>query len=132
MGWLFTSGQSRTDLIQRRIAPWANNGHKGETLKHSAVGNVLWTVRRNTDPDGKSELWIGCDLMSSDRSYGWGYKDMEESMGPCEVSCPLRFLDMVPLRECNATCPKNGHGHIWARDWRVKVRQYHDRRASAC
>ena len=71
-GWLFTSGQSRTDLIQRRIAPWANDGHKGEILKHSALGNVLWTVRRNTNLDGKSELWIGRYLMRSDRSYGWG------------------------------------------------------------
>lgn len=53
--------------------------------------------------------------------YGleWGYKDMTEEMGPCEVDCPLSILAL-------ATTPApNNHAHIW----REKVRQYWKARA---
>jgi hypothetical protein len=42
---------------------------------------------------------------------------MEESMGPCYYSCPLKYLDLVPE-------PDNRY----AKEWRIKVRAYHARR----
>ena len=46
----------------------------------------------------------------------WGYKDIEESMGPCEVNCPLAYLEMAPD-------PDGEYGQ----DWRERVRQHHAR-----
>ena len=114
MGWLTTQGQTRHELIERRIASWENDGHKGITLKHTAVGNVLWTVRQVTKPTGEVDTFIGCDLMRSERGYGWGYKDMDEGMGPCYYTCPLSFLKLAPVLN---------------EGWREKVRQYHGERA---
>ncbi len=119
MGWLFTQGQTRSELIARRTRPWQNQGISAHCLEHTCVGNVLWTVWEHTK-GGKAERFIGCDLMAVQRGYGWGYKDMEESMGPCYYSCPLKYLDMTP--EPDSRC---------AKEWRVKVRQYHARRAQA-
>lgn len=39
-------------------------------------------------------------------------KDMDESMGPADLSCPVKFFDMVP-------CPETGY----AKEWRERVRQ---------
>jgi hypothetical protein len=56
-------------------------------------------------------LYIGCDLLAPARKgEGWGYKDLCESMGPCYYTCPLSYLDMVPV--ANAA-------------WRDQVRAWH-------
>ena len=111
MGWLTTRGFTKQDVINDRIAPWENGTYAGNTLRHSARGNVLWTVRTlTTKATGEIILYIGCDLLRSERNYGWGYKDMDESEHPYYYSCPLSYLDMVPVA-CEA--------------WRAKVREYH-------
>jgi hypothetical protein len=43
----------------------------------------------------------------------WGYKDIDESMGPVEVNCPLSFLDGLS--------PATG----FATKWRERVKKYH-------
>lgn len=50
--------------------------------------------------------------------YIFGYKDMDETMGPCETECPPAILDLL-------TEPDNEH----AREWRVRCRAAADRRA---
>lgn len=116
MGWLYSEGQTRRQLIAHLTKDWTS-GETGKTfrcLKHTARGNVLWTVWEITKPDGTTDRFIGCALMQTLKGYGWGYKAMEESMGPCYYSCPLSYLDMVP-------CPD----HEYAVEWREKVRHYH-------
>jgi hypothetical protein len=119
MGWLFTSGQTRSELIHRRTKSWANEeaGLEAKCLEHCTVGNVLWTVWEHRHRDGAVQRYIGCDLMAPQRGYGWGYKDMEESMGPCYYSCPLKYLDQVPEPDSR-----------YAKEWRGKVRAYHAKR----
>lgn len=113
MGWTFTRDTTRGDVIADRIAAWSNDTHTGRTLRHCTKGNVLWTVREITDKRaGMTERYIGCDLLRCERGYGWGYKDMEESSGPYYYSCPLAYLEMVPVA-CEA--------------WRARVREYHAR-----
>jgi hypothetical protein len=119
MGWLYTSGITRSELIARRTKPWENQGLSARCLEHTCVGNVLWTVWEHTK-DGKAERFIGCDLLAGHNGSGWGYKDMEESMGPCYYSCPLKYLDLVPEPDSP-----------YAKEWRTKVREYHARRARA-
>jgi len=121
MGWLFTHGQTRAELIRHLIR--AEDGAKAlhVTLCHCVRGNVLWTVREVTPKTGEHgclpgfpQRYIGCDLLACRRGFGWGYKDLCERMGPLYYHCPLPYLDMVP--EENA-------------DWRAAVRAWHARRA---
>ena len=78
-------------------------------------GNTLWTVQEVVKT---GERFIGCYLMQGREGSrdGWGYKPMEESMGPCETTCPPCFFDMVP-------CPEG-----YAVEWRKRVLADHARR----
>lgn len=98
-----------------------------ETIAHCFRGAVthsgrLWKVVKMTWwKDGKelkSDKFLALDLMEC-RGKCWGYKDLEESMGPYNVDCPLSYLDMVPDPGGNATA------------WREKVRAYHAKRAAS-
>jgi hypothetical protein len=64
-----------------------------------------------------AERWITCDLLKYQKEFGWGYKDMEESMFPYYFSCPRGYLEMVPLDKFG--------GHP---EWREGVKQYHEKR----
>ena len=44
----------------------------------------------------------------------WGYKDMEESMHPYYYSCPLSYLELVPIDQYGGNAA-----------WRAGVQQYH-------
>lgn len=75
MGWLMTQGQSRKQLIERRIASFDDgNGRKDVCLKHALAGTCLWKVMESTYPDGRVERWIGLDRLGADRGLGWGYR----------------------------------------------------------
>lgn len=114
MGWLFRQGATKSDLIQRLTETEENETRRWETLTHSVRGNVLWAVVELTHKTERtSKRFIACYLLRSDKGYGWGYKDMEESMGPAYYSCPLKYLEMVP--EANAA-------------WREAVREHHRQR----
>lgn len=63
-----------------------------------------------------TERWIGCDLMRHQKDYGWGYKDLDEICGPYYYSCPLKYLDLVPIETYGGND-----------EWRENVRQYHAR-----
>lgn len=126
MGWLFTSGQSRRELIENRTRSWERESGGmlvvSQCLAHCARGNVLWSVwERRYLKDGvqcqPDERWISCDLMQCQRGYGWGYKDMEESCFPYYYSCPLKYLGMVPIAVYGGRA-----------DWRECVRSYHEKK----
>ncbi len=111
MGWLFTKGSTRKELIAELTANSEYNGVVRRCLRHTAVGNVLWTVWEvSGHPEKGIYRYIGCDLLACQRGFGWGYKNMSESMGPFYYSCPLAYLDMVPVAN---------------QEWRDKVREYH-------
>lgn len=129
MGWLFKPGSSRKSLLAERIEGWQHTTQDGMTVTSTCLAHcyrggsfsgVLWTVwERTFEKDGEqsqpTERWIGCDLLQYSRGdEGWGYKDMEESMGPYYYSCPLKYLDLVP--------------EVANEDWREGVRQHHERR----
>lgn len=106
MGWHYEHSE-RADMIRELTEE--HNGAR--CLAHTAVGNVLWTVWEHAAVG----RWIGCDLM--ERAGGrWGHKPMDEAMGPCYYTCPLRYLEMVP----DVACP----------EWRDQVRAYHAERTA--
>lgn len=112
MGWSFTYGATRADIIAKQIETWSSSAETDRVIAHTCVGNVLWTVHeqvKNATPD-QVHRYIGCDLLQRENGYGWGYKDMCESVHPYYYTCPLKYLDIVPV-----ACEK----------WREKVREHH-------
>jgi hypothetical protein len=117
MGWLFSQGQTRKELIAKRIETQENEFGKWETIAHSIRGNCLWrVVAYSNKRTGINDKYIALDLLGSDKGYGWGYKDMTEHDGPHFYTCPLKYLTMVEE-------PKEEY----AKNWRAKVREYHAR-----
>ncbi len=131
MGWLFKQGYSRKDLIQERTENWERTSDemlvKTVCLAHCYRGGsfsgVLWAVwERTFAKDGQNvrptERWITCDLLKYQQGYGWGYKDMAECMHPYFYSCPLGYLQQVPIDQYG--------GHA---EWRELVHKYHATKA---
>lgn len=91
-----------------------------QPLTHALRGQHLWVVfeRRPDIPPEQAtpERFICLYLLGSQKGYGWGYKAVEETMGPAETGCPLSYLDMVPDPGSYST------------DWRERVRKHHERR----
>jgi hypothetical protein len=127
MGWLFKQGCSRKDLIHERTENWERTSNemlvKTVCLAHCYRGGtfsgVLWGVwERTFTKDGLTiqpeERWITCDLLRYRKDFGWGYKDLEESMHPYFYSCPLGYLKQVPMDQYG--------GHA---EWREGVQRYH-------
>jgi len=117
MGWLFTEGQTRRQLIEHLTKTEENDKRKWTTLKRYCSGNTLFTVQEVLNKETlETHRFIGVYLMAPHKGYGWGYKDMDESMGPYQVGCPLSFFDMVPDPGSYAT------------EWRKQCRFAHARR----
>lgn len=130
MGWTYPYGVDRKQLIAQRVEGWERDTGemlvKSTCLKHCYRGGVfsgvLWSVwERTFTKDGDevqpSERWIQCDLLRCDRGE-WGYKDMEEAMHPYYYSCPLSYLDHVPIDRYGGNA-----------EWREQVAEHHRRRA---
>ncbi|MGK2927659.1 MAG: hypothetical protein ACSLE2_18755 [Lysobacterales bacterium] len=112
MGWYF-SNASKSDLIKELTSESIGAEWTRTTIAHAVRGSVLWTVNQVSRLNGQeSRLFIGCDLLQKSGGY-WGHKPLSEEDGPYYYSCPLKYLDMVPVQNA---------------DWRVKVREYHARR----
>ncbi len=115
MGWLFKSGYDKSMLIKDLIKGEENEQQARRTRVHCVRGNVLWSVIEITHKqEHRTERFIACHLLASEKGYGWGYKDMCESMHPLYYSCPLKYLEMVP--------------EVANESWRELVRHYHQRR----
>jgi len=124
MGWTYTRGQTRAELIAELTAT-REFDHGGHRITRVAIdkarsGSALWVLFEDRDENGtvivrgigdtvKVERFIALFLLSS-KGGGQGYKDMDESMHPYTYSCPLRFLDASP-----AACE----------EWRAGVRKWH-------
>lgn len=119
MGWLFTEGQTKKEVIERVTRTWTTT-EDGDTITYMATdkairGNCLWVVFQRESGTGTT-AFIALFLLRKERLYGWGYKDMQESMHPYYYTCPLSFLDKAPVA---------------CEPWREQVRAYHARMALA-
>ncbi len=112
MGWLYSSNWYNKKALVNHIL---NDDTYHKALKHRLNGNNLWAVFENTNPECPVEhrRYICLFLLGCQRNYGWGYKDISESMGPYQVDCPVSFFDLVPDPGGFAT------------EWRAKVRAAH-------
>lgn len=131
MGWTFIRGATKSRVVGERLEAtdyvvsldmvrWsqyaAGTRIQSQVIAYRVVGDNLWSVRECTVTavDGKvikdRERVLLLDLMEPS-STGWGYKGMDEAMGPYETNCPVEFLDLAPMP-----------AGPYAASWREKVR----------
>ena len=110
MGYYFTSGATRAAIIEEIVREWGE-----QHLAHKAIGNNLWLLIEGKHPDTRAPWkYIALALLEADRA-GWGYKPLDETMGPSEVNCPLEYLRAVAEYQPMA----------YARKWRERAYAYH-------
>lgn len=116
MGWLF--GWSTKEALVEHLV--RQDGGNCEVIDHSLRGNNLWMLCRRKDSGFK--FIVLCKLRYA-RGAGpwdrdWGYKDIDESMGPIECDCPEKFLSQSDDTSQYGTA------------WRESCRQWRKKRAA--
>ncbi len=115
MGWLFSEQwPTRKALIKHLV-----EGNGVKTLKHCMVGNDLWCVHEYEARNRtirfvclymlRGPLPKNAKYEGRDRNW-WGYKDIDETMGPVKLSCPESYISMC-------TAPESE----WAYQWRQRI-----------
>lgn len=117
MGWLFTHGATRRDIIDDLTRDQSKDGRVFRTLRKCLRGNTMYALHES-GPEGETQKWL-CVYMLQRDTIGWGYKDVDESMGPCHYDCPTSYID-------EADEPPNEY----ARQWREECRKRAAARAS--
>ncbi|MFZ5650718.1 MAG: DUF6927 domain-containing protein [Bacillota bacterium] len=118
MGWTFTQkyhGESVKAFFGRTFNYQRENGIYGKVLNCAVVNLSTAYIGYETNSCGKKEvIGVICLLCFKTRDplYNFGYKDMEESMGPYQYDCPERILKLLtPTNDENAL------------NWREKCRE---------
>jgi hypothetical protein len=87
-------------------------------LGAARVANTIYmAVRFTENATGKSTVLAAVILISNTRKNGFGYKDMDETMGPSECACPDRIMRLLsPIEDIpDPSC---------AAAWRARVASY--------
>lgn len=119
MGWYY-GWYTRSSLIEHLTKTTDSENFTFETLAKCFIGNNMWAVMQRTNkreisPDKRVVKFIVLFLIRRGGREEWGYKDVSEDMGPCEVNCPLKYLDMAPEGALDSE---------YATEWRESVRAY--------
>jgi hypothetical protein len=132
MGWLY-----QNDPVENPIAyltgkyNYDGERHTLQVLAAARVANTVYMAIRFTDKaSAASYVFAAVILISNTKRHGFGYKDMDEGMGPCECDCPDRIMRLLtPITDLPN--PR------YAADWRARVaaretekRRRHARRQS--
>ncbi|MBO6031678.1 MAG: hypothetical protein J6Q22_09415 [Prevotella sp.] len=124
MGWTHCfDGRRKPDgTIDRkyecdRLLTWCRkdeNGivtSSGEVLKSAMVGSVYYAAVKNHKGEVFAAVFLTCGRTRWDNT-AWGYKDMDETMGPNESKCPASILALLTPTDSK-----------WANEWRERCRQ---------
>lgn len=107
MGWFYgyeTRKQLTDDLLKV-----TNTGYK--MIAKACTSNRLWVVYEN--PEGYRYITL---FLLSKRDGNYGYKPMDEHMGPYYYDCPLKLLEIAEPQQ----------PHTMGKFWRNNVRTYWD------
>lgn len=91
MGWTFTrqTGLDKSFFVNNMIQE-----HSPRIQEHQVCGNEVWAIAKSHN----GTQYITLFLVKKHKGF-WGYKEIDESMGPYYYKCPKKFIDKVP-----ATC----------------------------
>lgn len=112
-------------------------GTRYTIIECATVGRaVFYAAVRTNEGDEAGQVGAFVALISwTGGYYNFGYKDMDERMGPNAAEAPARVLDaLTPLPECEHFGPQREYfycGTCNAREWRAECRTLADRRARA-
>lgn len=114
MGWLF-GWDTRKALVDHLC-----DGNGVKTLKRCFKGNNMWTVQQLPNGHVFACLYLikGPAYGNKNDRHGWGYKDVDETMGPCNLDFPVSWLDLLSPIDSE-----------YAVEWRKKVRERADQMA---
>ena len=102
MGWSYTfkpSSMSVADFFKKEF-----KGEFGKVIGCAVKGMRTAYLAYEITKDGERKVFaFVCLLNYSKDHYNFGYKDMDESMGPYYYDCPKRILDLLtPTDNVNA------------------------------
>lgn len=133
MGWTYSHRPHGQTVVEWLREQFPETFARVEATRK--VGRVVYAVLAtdDTDSDYLKSIYDRCAdgkyrqllviLTASDKRdhYNTGCKDMTETMGPCEATCPNALLDMLsPLKA------DGGQGAEWARGFRDRCRAYNE------
>ena len=132
MGWLFyTDRRVKTYADEKaeitRLCTFETDARKTELVKACKLGSTWYAAAKVRSLDGSSiedrtyvtdsdgSITFGAVFLTRYDDGCWGYKDMEESAGPCESRAPLSLLNLLSeLKD------PDSYAHAWrqrCRDW---------------
>ena len=99
MGWLYQhhmlEHQTPAQYVEQHFT-YETDGCKQTVLAAATVGGTVYAaVRHEIKGTGQSYVFCAVILFKNNRKDGFGYKDMDESAGPCEVDCPDRIMRLL-------------------------------------
>ena len=90
MGWDFAQISKKeliADLLKSKPLDY-------ELQNFSKTESVLWVLIDTKEKKyGKRVICYLIERRKIEGKYWWGYKDIDDMMGPCAVSCPLRLIE---------------------------------------
>lgn len=107
MGWLF-GHYDRRSLVEH-----LTNGNGVKTLKRCFRGNNMWAVQETQEGVVFACLYLlrGNPRVTND-PCNWGYKDVDETMGPYQTDFPVSWLELLSPTDSK-----------YAIEWRKAVRE---------
>ena len=112
MGWTF--GYSKPSEIKQMVLnSFKETGYyELIDIKSTQYGKHMWVAIKNKETN-QSIILLYLIQKNAGRD-GWGYKDMDESMGPYVHDCPLELIEKT-----------TGDGREYSINWRKAVVEYH-------
>ena len=118
MGWTYYQAtyykNNKIDRLAECRAEFGKQPSWATILKDSMVDNVYYAAMKSTD---SNEVWALVVLTATD-GREFGYKDMDETMGPGYYDCPIGILKLLSPTD-----------NAYAKEWRKNVK---DRNLPAC
>ena len=119
MGWLFMSRFSMGGHATPKAYlddQFTGQSHGMKVLASSCLNNRVWYAAAQAIKNGKQGdiVALVCLIRWNPKARSgehFGYKDMDETVGPCEAECPERILNLLT--------PTN---YPHAIDWRARCR----------
>ena len=124
MGWVhcFNGRLKPNGTVDRkyecdRICTWEtrdDNGNissSGRVLKSAMVGSTYYAAVQNQKGEVWAAVFLTCGQTRHDGT-AWGYKDMDETMGPREDKCPASVLALLTPTDSES-----------ANEWRERCRR---------
>jgi hypothetical protein len=102
MGWTFMPKpyEGTTEWFRKQLTWTSESGATTRALETAIVArSEAYAAVETVKPDGTREVWAAVFMLKfvpKDRDgYTFGYKDMDETVGPNIDRCPAKILDLL-------------------------------------